>query len=141
MSLLDSITTNENIHFLIILIITIVVVTLSFLFLKIIVNRRARQKKTYGEFIFKQISKPVFAIIFFIGLYTATELLTSLDKYKLLIDGSFFIIFTFIIALLISRILTVLMHGWFKARYGFERTPGLLNKIVTAIIYIISFCE
>jgi small-conductance mechanosensitive channel len=94
--------------------------------------------KTYGEFIFKQISKPLFAIIFSVGLYTAMELLTSLDKYKFWIDGSFFVIFTFIIALLISRVLTVLMHGWFKVRYGFEKTPGLLKKIVTAIIYIIA---
>lgn len=138
MNLLDSITTNENIQFLITLIITIIAVTLSFLILKIIVNRIAGKKKTYGEFIFKQISKPVFSIIFFVGLYTAIELLTSLDKYKFWIDGSFFIIFTFLVALLISRILTVLMLGWLKVRRGFERTPGLLNKIVTVIIFIIA---
>jgi hypothetical protein len=39
MSLLDSIITNENIYLLITLIFIIVSVTLSFLFLKIIVNR------------------------------------------------------------------------------------------------------
>ncbi len=138
MSLLDSIISNENIQFLVTLIFTIIAVTLSFLFLKIIVNRIARREKTYGEFIFKQISKPVFAIIFFIGLYTAMELLTSLDTYNVWIDGSFFVIFTFTIALLVSRIFTVLMLGWFKVRYGFERTPGLLNKIVTGILYIIA---
>lgn len=138
MSLLDSITTNENIQFLIILIITIAAVTLSFLFLKIIVNRIAGRKKTYGEFIFKQISKPVFAIIFFIGLYTAIELLTSLDKYKFWIDGFFFVILAFIVALLISRILTVIMLGWLKTRKGFERTPGLLNKVLTVIIFVIA---
>ena len=138
MSLLDSITTNENIQFLTILIMTILAVTVSFLFLKIIVKRIAGRKKTYGEFIFKKISKPIFAIIFFIGLYTAIELLTSLDKYKFWIDGIFFIIFTFIVALFISRILTVIMVGWLKVRRGFERTPGLLNKIVTVIIFIIA---
>jgi len=138
MTLLDSITTSENIQFLIILIITIAAVTLSFLFLKIIVNIIAGRKKTYGKFIFKQISKPVFAIIFFIGLYTAIELLTSLDKYKFWIDGFFFVILTFIVALLISRILTVIMLGWLKARKGFERTPGLLNKVLTVIIFVIA---
>jgi len=138
MSLLDSITINENIQFLIILIVTIVAVTLSLLILKIIVNRIAGRKKTYREFIFKKISKPIIAIIFFIGLYTAIELLTSLDKYKFWIDGIFFIIFTFIVALLISRILTVIMLGWLKVKKGFERPPGLLNKVLTAIIFIIA---
>ena len=138
MSLLDSITTNENIQFFIILLVTIIAVTISFLLLKFIVRRIAGKKKTYGEFIFRKISKPLFAIVFFSGLYSAFELLTSLDKYKYSIDGIFFIIFTFLIALLISRILTVLMLGWLKVRRGFERTPGLLNKIVTVIIFIIA---
>lgn len=138
MSLLDSIMINENIQFLIILIITIVAITFSFLILKIIVKIVAGRKKTYGEFIFKKISKPVFAIIFFIGLYTAIELLTYLDKYSFWIDGSFFVILILLIALLISRILTVLMLGWLKFRKGFERTPGLLNKTITVIIFIIA---
>jgi len=138
MSILDFITTDENIQFTIILILTIIAVTLSYLFLKLIVKKIAGRKKTYGEFIFRQISKPLFIIIFFIGFYTALEILTSLDKYKFLIDGSFFIIFTFIIAFLISRILNVLMMGWLKFRKGFERTPGLLNKTLSVIIFIIA---
>ena len=138
MSLLNSITTNEYIQFFIIFIVTIVAVTISFLMLKFIVRRIAGRKKTYGEFIFKKISKPLFAIVFLSGLYSAFELLIVLDKYKTSIDGFFFIIFTFLVALLISRILTVIMLGWLKVRRGFQRTPGLLNKIVTVIIFIIA---
>jgi len=138
LSLIDSITSNENIQFLIILIITIVAVTLSYLFLKLIINKIAGRKKTYGEYIFKQISKPIFALVLFIGLYSAIKLLTTLDQFKFWIDGSFFIIITFTIAFLVSRILNVLMIGWLKIRRGFERTPGLLNKTLSVIIYLIS---
>ena len=139
MGFIDSIISNENIQFLLILIITIVAVTLSYLLLRLVITKIAGRKKTYGEYIFKQVSKPIFAIIFFIGLYSAIELLTTLDQYKFWIDGSFFILITFTIAFLVSRILNVLMIGWLKIRRGFERTPGLLNKTLSVIIYLISF--
>lgn len=138
MSVFDDLISNEFTRFLIILIGTIIFVTLAYFILRLTVNRIAGRKKTYGDFIFKQISKPLFAIIFFIGLYTAIELLTSPDRYKFWIDGLFFIIVTFLIALFISRILTVLMLGWLKVRRGFERTPGLLNKTVTVILFVVA---
>ena len=138
MSILDSITTNENIQFFITIVFTIIALSLSFLLLKVIVKNVAGSKKSYGVFIFKKISKPIFAIVFLIGLYGAIEILTYLDEHKFWIDGLFFIILTLLVALLVSRILTVLMHGWLKVRRGFERTPGLLNKTLTVIIFIIA---
>ena len=138
MSLFDSILTNENVQFSISLILTIVAVTLAYLFLKLLVKKFVGRKKTYGDFIFKKISKPVFILIFISGLYIAMEINTALDVYKNLIDNTFFIVFSFAIAFLISRILSVLMLGWLRVRKGFERTPGLLNKTLTIIIFIIA---
>jgi len=138
MSLLDDLIGNEYTRFLIIFIGTIIFVTLSFFILKYIVKRIAGRKKTYGEFIFKKLSKPVLLLVFFIGLYTSVKPLSIISNYSSWIDGAFFIITTFIIAFLISRIITILMIGWLKVRRGFERTPGLLNKAVTAIIFVIA---
>ena len=138
MGLFDEFMSNEYLRFLIILIITVIAVTISFLILKIFIDTISRGKKTYGKFIFQQISKPIFIIIFFIGFYIAIELLTAPDRYKYWIDGFFFIILTFAVALLISRILKVLMIGWLKVSKGFERTPGLLNKILTIICFIVA---
>jgi small-conductance mechanosensitive channel len=138
MGLLDNLFTNEYVRFLIILIGTIIFVSLSYFILKFIVKRIAGKKKSYGEFILKQLSKPVLLLVLFVGLYTAIKPLSILINYKTLIDGSFFVIVTLIIALFISRILTVIMLGWLKVRRGFQRTPGLLNKTVTVIIFIIA---
>ncbi len=138
MGFLDNMFNNEYVHFLIILIGTIIFVSLSYFILKFIVNRIAGRKKSYGEFILKQLSKPVLLLVMFVGLYTAIKPLSLLIDYKTLIDGSFFVIVTLIFALLISRILTVIMLGWLKVRRGFQRTPGLLNKTVTVIIFIIA---
>jgi len=138
MGFLDNMFNNEYVRFLIILIGTIIFVSLSYFILKFIVNRIAGRKKSYGEFILKQLSKPVLLMVLFVGLYTAIKPLSLLINYKTLIDGSFFVIVTLIFALLISRILTVIMLGWLKVRRGFQRTPGLLNKTVTVIIFIIA---
>ena len=138
MSLLDTIIENEYARFLIILIGTVIVVILSYLILKFIVKKIAGRKKSYGQFILKQLSKPFLLLVFFVGIYTAIKPLSILLNYITWIDGAFFVIITLIGALLISRIITVLMLGWLKVRRGFERTPGLLNKAVTVIIFIIA---
>ena len=138
MDFLDNMFNNDYIRFLIILIGTIIFVSLSYFILKFIVKRIAGKKKSYGEFILKQLSKPVLLLVLFVGLYTAIKPLSLLINYRTIIDGSFFVIVTLIFALLISRILTVIMLGWLKVRRGFQRTPGLLNKTVTIIIFIIA---
>jgi len=136
MALLEDQINNEYLRFLIILILTIIVFTVSYLVLKYIINRIAGKQKKYGEFILKKISLPVLILVFFTGVYTALKTITSLDVYSEIIDGLFFTITVFILAFLISRIFFVLMMGWLKVRKGFQRTPGLLNKAVTVIIFL-----
>jgi len=138
MALLEEQISNEYLRFLIILFVTIIFVSLSYLILRFIVKRIVDKKKRYGEFILKQISLPVLILVFFIGLYTSLVSLTILEKYYLWVDGAFFIITVLITALLISRIITVLMLGWLKVRRGFKRTPGLLNKALNVIIFVVA---
>jgi small-conductance mechanosensitive channel len=138
MALLENQISNEYLRFLIIIIGTIIFVTISYLILRIIVKKISRGKKSYAQFILKQLSIPVFFFVFIIGVYTSLKTLSRLDTYFFEIDGAFFIITTLIIALLASRIITVITMGWLKVRRGFKRTPGLLNKAITAIIFVIA---
>jgi small-conductance mechanosensitive channel len=137
-AILENLIDNENIRFLILFIGTFIFVTLSYFILKIIVKKIVSRKKSYGEFIFKKISKPVLLIIFFIGVYTALKSLTTIEQYYTWIDNGFFVIVTLLFALLISNILTIIMLGYLKVRRGFERTPGLLNKALSVIIFVIA---
>jgi len=137
-SVLDNLIGNEYTRFLIILIGTIVVVTLAYFILRVIVKRIAGRKKSYAEFILKQLSKPVLLLIFFIGLYTAVKPLSILNEYESWTDGAFFVIATLVTALLVARIITVIMLGYLKIRRGFERPPNLINKAVSVIIFIIA---
>jgi small-conductance mechanosensitive channel len=136
--MLDTLISDEYSRFLIIIIGTIIVIAVSYLFLKLLVNRIAGKKKRYSEFILKQLSKPVLLLIFFIGLYSALKPLLILNEYKSWIDGAFFIMTTLITALLVARIITVIMLGYLKIRKGFERPPKLINKAVSIVIFIIA---
>ncbi len=138
MSLFENFTSNDYTRFLIILIGTIIFVTISYFVLKLIVKKISGGKKSYAQFILKQLSIPVLFLVFIIGLYSALKNLSGLDEYYLVIDGTFFVITTLIIALLTSRIITVITMGWLKVRRGFKRTPGLLNKAISIIIFIIA---
>ena len=138
MALLEDQINNEYLRFLIILIGTIIFITLSYLILRFIVKKISRGKKNYARFILKQLSIPIFFLIFIIGLYTSLKTLSKLDEYYLFIDGAFFVITTLTIALLVSRIITVITMGWLKVRRGFKRTPGLLNKAITVLIFIVA---
>jgi len=149
LAVLEEQISNEYIRFLIVFIGTIIFVTLSYFILKFIVNKIAGSKKSYGKFIIKNLSKPVFYLVFFLGLYIAFKNLSILTDYYInlagnsyplyeVMDSIFFIILTFAIALLLSRIITVLIMGWLKVRRGFQRPPGLLNKTITVIIFVIA---
>ncbi len=135
---LELIFENEYFRFIAMMIGVTIFIGVSHFILKAIVKKIAGRKKYYGEFIFSQVSKPIFTLIFSLGLFSALKLLSDLSDYGKWIDGAFFVIVTLLSALLASRILTILMVGWLKIRRGFERTPGLLNKTVVVIIYVIA---
>ena len=139
MNLIEYLTDNDYIRFLIIIIGTIILAAISYFILKIIVRKIAGKKKSYGEFILKQLSKPIFYLFILVGVYSALRQLIILTDYHLLIDGSFFIITTFVLALLISRIISVIMLGYLKIKKGFERPPKLINMTVNFVIYIVAF--
>jgi small-conductance mechanosensitive channel len=138
MAILENLIQNEYLRFLILIIGLIIFITISYFILKYIVKRIVGRRKSYGEYILKKLTKPVLLIVFFIGIYTSLKSLTILDEHYKLVDGSIFIIVTLLTALLISNIITILMQGYLKVRRGFERTPGLLNKALSVIIFMIA---
>jgi small-conductance mechanosensitive channel len=129
---------NEYVYFLIGLIVTFIIVIISHRLLKRHAIKTAGRKKKYAQYIIDRLSRPVILLFFFSGLYGAMKPLTILVPYSRWIDDGFFVVLTLIVAFLASRIVTVLMHGFLKARGGFDKTPGLLNKAVVFFLYVIA---
>ncbi len=138
MTLLDEIINNEYLRFIIALIISFIIVILANFILKITVNKIAGKKRNYKEFILNQLSKPFIFFFLIIGIYSSIRQLSILIDYQFWINGSFFVLTTFIFAVLISKIISVIMLGYLKIKRGFERPPKLINMTVSIIIYIIA---
>ncbi len=138
MALFEDQINNEYLRFLLIFIGTVIFVNISYALLNIIVKKISGGKKSHSQFILKQLSMPIFFFVFIIGLYTSFKTLTWLDKYYLLLDDTFFVITTLIVAILASRVINVLIMSWLKVKKDFKATPGLINKTITVIIFIIA---
>ena len=97
-----------------------------------------RTKSDIDDTLLKLITKPVSILLFVIGLYFSLKSLSILIPYTLWIDRLFFVIFMLVISLLASRILSFLISRWLKVKKRFEKTPRLLSKIVTVVVYLIA---
>lgn len=138
---------NQFLLFLIIFIVTLIIVSFSYLILRFLVKKMTGNKKRYQAYIFKKLFLPLLVLVLCISLYAGLSTLSvgkgeliSLEEGQLitLIDGTFFVIGALIVALLVSRILTIIMQGLLKTNKGFKRPPGLLNKTLTVIIFVIA---
>ncbi|MBN2065519.1 MAG: mechanosensitive ion channel, partial [Candidatus Thermoplasmatota archaeon] len=138
--------TEEHVRFFLVLLVAIIAVTLAHSVMKLVIKKFAGKKKSYSQFVIKKLSKPTFYLIFFTGLFVALRNLSITNRYTFTIgssvhnwvDGVFFVLLVFLLALFISRLIGIFMVGWLKVTKSFDRTPGLINKIVTAIIYVVA---
>ncbi len=146
MASLEALLNDEYVQFFFILLATIIAVMLVYCIMKLLIRKIAGKKKSYSQFIIKKLSKPTFYLIFFTGLYISLKNLSMINGYTFSIDanvynwidGIFFVLLAFLLALFVSRLVSVFMVGWLKATKGFDRTPGLINKLITVFIYVVA---
>ncbi|MBI2668130.1 mechanosensitive ion channel family protein [Candidatus Woesearchaeota archaeon] len=130
---------NEYVKFFIILIGTFLLSEILLFIIRKYVNRITSKTKTdIDDLIIQRITKPLHAIILFIGLYFAVKSLSILENYINIVDKIFFVIFTLMISFILSKILAVLIASWLKVQKKYEKTPQLFTKIITIIIFIIA---
>ncbi|MFO7677763.1 MAG: mechanosensitive ion channel family protein [Thermoplasmatota archaeon] len=150
--MLENIFNNGYLQFLVILIGTILLASISYLIIQIIAKKAAKNKKGFARYVVRQLLKPVVLLVLLSGLYTALKSLNFLtdpscafcvfyvssNKFFVL-DAIFFAFITITIALLISRVISVLMTSWMKVTKSYDKPPGLIYKMISAIIFILAF--
>jgi len=140
MAVIETLLQNEYFRFSLILIIGIIFAGISnFIFKKYVKRLTEKTKNNIDDIILKIITKPIYILIILLSLYLASKSLSSLVAYNIWIDGAFFVIAVFIGSLLASKIVSVLINRLLKVQKRFEKTPKLINKIITIIIYLIAF--
>ncbi len=130
---------NEYIQFFLILLGSIIFAHIFSFVLKKYVKRVAQKTKTdIDDIILAIITKPLYILIIFIGLHIALKSLAVSASYTLWIDRAFFVITVLILSLLASKVLSVLLSRWLKVQKRFEKTPQLISKILSSVIYLIA---
>ncbi len=137
---IETLIQNEYFRFLLIILASVMFAKLFHMFLKNYVKRITEKTKSdIDDTILDIVMKPLYTIIILSGFYVALKSLPILIQYNLLLDGAFFLLVVTLITLVVSKILSLLVTRWFKVQKRFERTPKLINKVITAVTYIVAF--
>ncbi|MFX0163665.1 MAG: mechanosensitive ion channel family protein [Candidatus Hodarchaeota archaeon] len=85
------------------------------------------------------ITRPLYLLILLNGLYLGLRSLSDLEEYYEWMDNVIFLISALIIAVIFARIFVVSTSRWLKVRKEFEKTPRLITKIISLVVYLIAF--
>ena len=97
-----------------------------------------RTKTDIDERILTAITKPLYVLIVFIGVYLSLRSLSVLSSYVSVIQKVFFVGCVAIISLILSIILSILVSHWIKIQKKYEKTPKLIRRLVSGFVYLVA---
>ncbi|MEP7265567.1 MAG: mechanosensitive ion channel family protein [Bacteroidota bacterium] len=130
---------NEYFRFFGVIILSLAVAQL-FLFIirNYILKITSKTKTEVDDRILSIISRPVYLAIFFTGLYIAFQFLTVSATLTKWVDRSLFIILVMLAAYVVSQLIIVLSAHWLRVEKRFEKTPKLVGKIISILVYLLA---
>ena len=131
---------NEYFQFLLIVIGSIIFARIFNLIVTKYIKKITEKTRTdIDDMLMKVIRKPLYIFIILVGFYFGLKSLSFLAPYSLWIDRLFFIISALLLSLIVTRILSFFISRWLKVQKKFEKTPRLINTVVTIAVYLIAF--
>lgn len=139
MATIENLIQSEYFRFFLILLISVIIAKIFHFILKNYVKKLTKKTRSdIDDVILKIITRPLYILIILVGLFAALKSLSALVPYSLWIDRIFFIVSALIVSFLVSKVLTVLITRWLRVQKRFEKTPQLINKLVSVTIYLIA---
>jgi small-conductance mechanosensitive channel len=130
---------NEYFHALYIFIVFIIVgEVFSWIVTKFIKAFVGKTKTDLDDDILEVTAKPMHLLILLGGLFFALRSLKVLGGYSLWVNRGFFTIAVMVVAVLLSKVLSLLITKWLHVQKKYEKTPKLINKIISITIYLIA---
>jgi len=106
-------------------------------------TRWAKKTKTnLDDEIFKNIKKPIYFLVFVIGIYSALEVLTILDPYESIIAFIFIILEILLTTFIITRVVNVVIVWYAEKRSKQKMSEHILfvlKRVINAIIFVFAF--
>ena len=110
----------------------------QFIIVRFLHRLTAKTKTDIDDKIIAAISKPIIISVILVGLQISLTMLTVLTEYQFWISTGFFIIYTLIGAMVVSRIVKIFVSKGLHAKTGVTNTPNLLNNVISILIYLIA---
>jgi len=130
---------NEYANALVIILISFIIAKAIILCSKKYVKKFTEKTKTdIDDKLIAAIEKPAYSLILLVGAFLALRTIAALASVGSLITTVMFILGVFIVTLMFSRIVSILITHWFKTQKNFQKTPKLISKTISVIIYIIA---
>jgi len=130
---------NEYANALVIILVSFIIAKAIILGSKKYVKKFTEQTKTdLDDKVITAIEKPAYSLILLVGAFLALRTIAALASIGSLITTVMFILGVFIVTLMFSRIVSILITHWFKTQKNFQKTPKLISKTISVIIYIIA---
>ncbi len=137
MAAIQALIQNEYLQFILIIIGSVIFAKLFYYVINRYMKRITEKTKTdIDDIILGIIKKPLYILIILAGLYSALKILFI--PYILLVKKAFFIAYVLIVALVASKIFSILIGRWLKVHKRFEKTPKLVNRVISVFIYLIA---
>ena len=134
---LNELLSNEYFQLFLILLGALIITVLIHSVLKNYVKKKKPEKPFY-EPLLNSIMKQVYIVIILASAYFIIKSFLLQDPYVLWLDIISYVLIVLIIALLFSRILTILIRHWLKVQKKFEAIPDIINRIVSITVYLIA---
>jgi len=87
--------------------------------------------------VLKRVARPLYFLVIAVGLYFSLHLLSLSERQSEFVDGGLFVASVFLVMVFISRLSTLLIEYWIKAKQGLAKTPRLLEKVIAIIVYLL----
>jgi len=140
MNIIGHLIKNEYFQSLLIIIGSIILAKISYFIMTKYFKKITEKTKTdIDDIILKIIKKPLYVFILLVGFYFGLKSLSILEPYSLGIDRIFFVVSALLLSLIVTRVLSVFVSRWLKVQKKFEKTPRLINTVVSIVIYLIAF--
>lgn len=88
--------------------------------------------------ILDRLEHPLHALVIVIGAHLALKQINQLAPHKTILTGAFFVLFTLVISLVVSRMAAALIDRWLQVRKKYSHIPELVNKMIAIVIYVIA---
>lgn len=103
-----------------------------------------KTKTTIDDEILRNVKKPIYVLVVFLGIYFFIKNLSVLDKYDNVIDPTFLLIEILLVAFIFTRVTNVLI-AWYAERQEKRKKVSqhilyVFRSVFNGVVYLIAFC-